>query len=107
MLVHRGEEGLPLCLEVADPDTLAVPLMRDQVKVLTLSVAGRGWLCRMQRIHLRVRVTAAEFGVGVLPQRPGGQPGLRLPLAVLAERRHGVLRQGQGSPGLLGLGVSV
>jgi hypothetical protein len=34
-------------------------------------------------------------------------PGLRLPLAVLTERRHRVLRQGQGPPRLLRLGITV
>ena len=59
MLVHGGAEGLLFCFQVADPGRLAVPLVGDQVQVLTVSGDGRGRLGRAQRLDLLVRVAAA------------------------------------------------
>ena len=62
--VHRGTEGLPLRLEVADPGGLATPLVRNHVQGLVFSVIDRGWLCGAQGLDLPIRVAAVEFGVG-------------------------------------------
>jgi len=59
VLIHRGAEDLLLYLEAVDPGRLAGPLVRDQVRVLAFSVAGRGWLCQVQWLDLLVRVAAA------------------------------------------------
>jgi hypothetical protein len=44
VLVHRGMEGLPVSVEVAYPGALTASLLRDQVRVMAFSVAGRGWI---------------------------------------------------------------
>ena len=75
MLVHGGAEGLPLDLEVADRGRLAAPL-KDQVLVLASGVADRDWLRRAQRLDLKGRVAAAQFGVRGDGQIPGTGGGL-------------------------------
>jgi hypothetical protein len=52
-------EGLLLQLEVTDPGRPAALLMEDQVRVLTLNVAGRGWFDGAQRLDRAVWMPTA------------------------------------------------
>ena len=52
-------EGLLLQLEVTDPGRLSVLMVGDQVRVLTFSVADRGWFGGAQRLDLAVWMPTA------------------------------------------------
>ena len=58
------------------------------------------------RVVQRLARTAGEHQAVILPQLARRQPGRRLPLPLLPQRRYRALRQCQGPPGPLGLGVA-